>query len=89
MPTYDYYCSKCKHELEIMQKITEPALKTCPKCHENTLVRRPGGGIGLSFSGDGFYSTMYNQSKPSSDTPPAASGGGCCPCGKGPGGCTK
>ncbi len=78
MPTYDYFCTACKHELETMQKITEAPLRTCPSCHSDTLSRRPGGGIGLAFSGDGFYATMYGKSK---EAP--SSGSGCCPCGKG------
>ncbi len=86
MPTYDYFCSACKHELETMQKITEAPLLTCPVCHAETLVRRPGGGIGLAFSGDGFYATMYGKNKPGSEPAPKAEGGGC-PCGKNKGAC--
>jgi putative FmdB family regulatory protein len=75
MPTYDYQCEKCGHNLEAFHKISDPPLKRCEKCGQDTLIRRPGGGIGLAFSGDGFYSTMYG-SKPSTN-----SQGGCCPCG--------
>lgn len=77
MPTYDYFCSECGERLEAFQKITEPALTSCPKCHQKTLVRKPGGGIGLSFTGNGFYSTMYSDKKT-----PQENSGGCCPCGK-------
>jgi len=87
MPTYDYFCSECKHELETMHKITDAPLRTCPKCQHDTLVRRPGGGVALAFAGDGFYATMYGNNKPAAESTPKA--GGCCPCGKGAGSCSK
>jgi len=59
MPTYDYHCTECGHKLEAMQKITADPLKTCPKCSKETLLRGPGGGIGLQFRGSGFYKTDY------------------------------
>ena len=76
MPTYDYYCKACGHQAEVIHKITEPTLTTCPQCKQETLVRRPGGG-GFLLKGDGFYATMYGNN----DTPKENSGG-CCPCGK-------
>lgn len=90
MPTYDYYCSECGHKQEAFQKITAEPLKECEECHKQTLVRRPGGGIGLSLSGggDGFYANMYGKNKPQKETPDAPpSSGGCCPCGKSKSGC--
>jgi putative FmdB family regulatory protein len=85
MPTYDYRCAKCGHHLEAFHKISDPPLKLCDKCGNESLVRRPGGGIGLSFlgSGDGFYATMYGNGKQKSEN--AASE--CCPCGKNQGSC--
>jgi putative FmdB family regulatory protein len=84
MPTYDYHCENCGHQLEAFQKITDEPLKECPHCHKNTLRRGPGGGIGLSFTGTGWYKTDYaNPQSPkgsSSDTSPKKE---CCPCGKG------
>lgn len=83
MPTYDYFCSSCDEKIETFQKITEPALTKCPKCSKETLVRKPGGGIGLSFIGDGFYSTMHGDKKNSKEsTATNDNSSGCCPCGK-------
>lgn len=82
MPTYDYFCDVCKHTLEVFQKITDAHLEECPACKKHSLKRRPGGGIGLSFSGSGFYITDYKKNSASEGDSPAATGGGCCPCGK-------
>lgn len=73
MPTYDYVCSACKEKTEAFQKMSDSKLTTCPKCHQETLVRKPSGGIGLSFNGDGFYSTMYGDKKSAQES----CGGGC------------
>lgn len=73
MPTYGYHCSACKKELEIFQKITEEALTLCPNCKEEALHRGPGGGIGLSFTGTGFYITDY----PKGDKPAHKHSSGC------------
>lgn len=81
MPTYGYRCLNCNHEFEVMQKITEESLKTCPKCDQDKLQRGPGGGIGLSFKGTGFYITDYGSGKkPDLSSPENKSS--CCPCGK-------
>jgi putative FmdB family regulatory protein len=82
MPTYGYKCTNCGKELEVSQKITEEHLKQCPSCGKDTLLRGPGGGIGLSFTGSGFYINDYGPGKKSTE-----GGGGCCPCGKNKGSC--
>lgn len=39
MPTYVYQCKSCKHELELIQKITDESRPTCPKCNELDMER--------------------------------------------------
>jgi putative FmdB family regulatory protein len=83
MPTYEYRCTQCGEKLEVFHKITDEPRKTCPKCGADTLQRGPGGGIGLSFTGTGWYKTDYPSSDynaPVPETPQPKSD--CCPCGK-------
>lgn len=61
MPTYDYVCTKCGHELEIFQSMKDSPLRKCPKCKKLGLKRLLGGGAGLIFKGSGFYITDYKQ----------------------------
>ena len=61
MPTYDYVCTLCGHELEIFQSMTEGAKRKCPACGEQGLKRRIGAGAGLIFKGSGFYQTDYRK----------------------------
>ena len=62
MPTYQYQCKNCGHELEELQSFAEAPLVRCPNCHMDTLARVIGGGGGLIFKGTGFYLTDYKKS---------------------------
>ena len=70
MPTYQYRCKECSHELEELQRFSDPALVRCPACGKDALVRVIGG-AGLVFKGSGFYLTDY-KNKSSSDSSSAA-----------------
>lgn len=59
MPTYQYICKNCGHELEELQSMKEPALVKCPKCGMDRLARIMSSGSGLIFKGSGFYKTDY------------------------------
>jgi len=59
MPTYDYACDACGHEFERQQRITEKALKKCPKCGKDKARRMIGGG-GFILKGGGWESDLYS-----------------------------
>ncbi|MBL9214878.1 MAG: zinc ribbon domain-containing protein [Opitutaceae bacterium] len=61
MPTYEYVCAKCGHEMEAFQSMKDEPLKLCPACKRRALKRKVGGGAGLIFKGSGFYITDYKK----------------------------
>lgn len=70
MPTYEYVCSKCGHQFEKVQPITDQPLTICPEelCGQKRwgkgrVKRAIGGGAGLIFKGSGFYITDYRSEK--------------------------
>ena len=63
MPTYDYRCEKCGHELAVFQSISADRIKECPKCGEDALRRLIGAGAGIIFKGSGFYETDYKRQR--------------------------
>lgn len=73
MPTYDYACLACGHELVIEHSITAPAKKKCPRCGKSKLERRIGAGASFVFKGSGFYSTDYRTKMPAPEAPVVAS----------------
>ncbi len=59
MPTYHYSCEKCGYEFEIVQRITDPTHKRCPRCRGNIYrVIHP---VGHILKGSGFYRTDYRS----------------------------
>lgn len=60
MPTYEYRCKSCEHELEEYQHITEDPLEVCPACEEPQLQRLIGSG-NFILKGRGWYSDLYTK----------------------------
>lgn len=61
MPTYDYECDACGHEMELFQGINDPVKKKCPECGKLKLKRLFGTGAAIVFKGSGFYQTDYRS----------------------------
>lgn len=61
MPTYDYVCRACGHQLEIFQSMSERPKRKCPECGANQLERQIGAGAGFLFKGSGYYLTDYRS----------------------------
>jgi putative FmdB family regulatory protein len=55
MPTYQYRCAACGHDLEATQKFSDPALTECPNCGGS--LRKVFNAVGVVFKGSGFYRT--------------------------------
>lgn len=79
MPTYQYRCTTCDRELEVVQKFTDEPLTQCPQC--SGALRKVFSAVGVVFKGSGFYATdSRSKSKPKTATaapaksePPSAS----------------
>lgn len=68
MPTYQYFCEKCKKEFEYFQSMKDKALTRCPKAEcrqkkwgKGRVKRLLSGGAGFIFKGSGFYITDYRS----------------------------
>ncbi len=71
MPTYEYACTKCGHQFEIVQSFSDDALTTCPECGGS--LRKVFGSVGIVFKGSGFYKNdARGSSKSTTAAPPAA-----------------
>lgn len=68
MPTYEYYCEKCKKTFDAFQSMKDAAFEICPenacqrsKWGKGKVRRLLGTGAGLIFKGSGFYITDYRS----------------------------
>ncbi|MEJ3743195.1 FmdB family zinc ribbon protein [Actinomycetes bacterium KLBMP 9797] len=64
MPTYQYACTTCGHQLEAVQSFADEPLTECPACEGR--LRKLFGSVGVVFKGSGFYRT---DSRASSSAP--------------------
>ena len=53
MPTYQYRCTECGHDLEAVQKFSDATLTECPNCGGR--LRKVFNAVGVVFKGSGFY----------------------------------
>jgi putative FmdB family regulatory protein len=53
MPTYEYACTECGEQLEVVQSFTDDALTVCPACQGK--LRKVFSPVGVVFKGSGFY----------------------------------
>ena len=72
MPIYEYRCSSCDAEHEIMRKISSPPLVDCPKCGKPTLVKMISA-AGFQLKGGGWYVTDFKDGKKGKDSDSSAS----------------
>ncbi|WP_374352529.1 FmdB family zinc ribbon protein [Chitinimonas sp.] len=87
MPIYDFQCSACGHRDEIMRKIADPAVTSCPACGASDTFSKMLSAAGFQLKGSGWYATDFKgggNAKPAStsaaaDAAPApACGSGAC-----------
>ncbi|TDQ44261.1 FmdB family zinc ribbon protein [Actinorugispora endophytica] len=64
MPTYQYACTECGAELEVVQSFSDDALTICPTCQGK--LRKVYSAVGIVFKGSGFYRTDSGSSSNSS-----------------------
>jgi putative FmdB family regulatory protein len=60
MPIYEYKCQSCGHELEKLQRISDPTLTDCPFCDEPSLQRLVSA-AGFRLKGAGWYETDFKK----------------------------
>jgi putative FmdB family regulatory protein len=96
MPIYAYRCSACGHAKDVLQKMSDPVLSTCPACGAEAFSKQLTA-AGFQLKGSGWYATDFKggsggtsapAAKPAESTSasssdaaaPAAGCGGSCAC---------
>jgi putative FmdB family regulatory protein len=57
MPLYEYQCSACGHQFELIRKFSDPPLERCPVC--GGTVQKLMSSPAFQFKGSGWYITDY------------------------------
>src|SRR5882724_4859571 len=58
MPIYEYKCSSCGHEKEVLQKMSDAPLIECPACGKAALSKLISA-AGFQLKGSGWYATDF------------------------------
>ena len=58
MPIYAYRCSACGHAKDVLQKMSDPLLHTCPACGAETFTKQLTA-AGFQLKGTGWYATDF------------------------------
>jgi putative FmdB family regulatory protein len=58
MPIYAYRCSACGHAKDVLRKVSDPLLSTCPACGAETFTKQVTA-AGFQLKGSGWYATDF------------------------------
>ena len=63
MPIYEYVCSKCGHQMDVLQKVDEKAPVTCDSCGAKKSLSRKVSAPSFVLKGGGWYKDLYSSTK--------------------------
>jgi len=71
MPIYAYRCASCGHSRDVLQKISDPVLTTCPVCGAEQFQKQVTA-AGFQLKGSGWYVTDFRNGGGKGAAAPAA-----------------
>jgi len=60
MPIYEYQCSECGYQTEVLQKISDAPMKICPECGKPTMKKLVSAAA-FRLKGGGWYETDFKS----------------------------
>ena len=71
MPIYAYRCSACGHAKDVLQKMSDPVLSTCPACGAEAFSKQLTA-AGFQLKGSGWYATDFKGGSGGASAPAAS-----------------
>lgn len=66
MPIYGYQCASCGHQKDVLQKMSDAPLTTCPACEAEAFSRQVSA-PNFQLKGDGWYVTDFRDGNKGGD----------------------
>ena len=60
MPIYEYQCTVCGFEKEVLQKMSDEPLKDCLECGKPSMIKKVSA-AGFRLKGGGWYETDFKS----------------------------
>ena len=73
MPIYAYRCAACGHAKDVLQRMSDPLLSSCPACGAETFTKQVTA-AGFQLKGSGWYATDFKSSGAAPVVAPAGEG---------------
>ncbi|WBY03409.1 zinc ribbon domain-containing protein [Ramlibacter tataouinensis] len=73
MPIYAYKCGSCGHAKDVLQKLSDAPLTTCPACGADAFSKQLTA-AGFQLKGSGWYVTDFRNGSGGAAKAPAAEG---------------
>ena len=73
MPIYAYRCTACGHAKDVLQKVSDPVLTTCPACGAESFAKQVTA-AGFQLKGSGWYVTDFRGGPGGGEKKPAEEG---------------
>lgn len=70
MPIYAYRCSECGHAKDVLQKLSDAPLTTCPSCGADSFSKQITA-AGFQLKGSGWYQTDFRGGSTAAAPAPA------------------
>ncbi|MCZ8236346.1 MAG: FmdB family zinc ribbon protein [Inhella sp.] len=70
MPIYAYRCSACGHAKDVLQKLSDAPLSTCPACGAESFSKQLTA-AGFQLKGSGWYATDFKGGGAAAPAPAA------------------
>lgn len=75
MPIYAYRCASCGHSRDVLQKMSDPVLTTCPVCGTEQFQKQVTA-AGFQLKGSGWYATDFKGGSAAAPAVATANGAG-------------
>ena len=75
MPIYAYKCDACGHAQDVLQKMSDPVLTTCPECGQESYSKQVTA-AGFQLKGSGWYVTDFRNNNGSGKAASSTESGG-------------
>ncbi len=75
MPIYAYRCEACGHAKDVLQKMSDPVLTTCPHCGAEAFQKQVTA-AGFQLKGSGWYVTDFRGGSGGTSAPATSAAAG-------------
>ncbi|WP_290869020.1 FmdB family zinc ribbon protein [Aquabacterium sp.] len=75
MPIYAYRCESCGHAKDVLQKMSDPVLSTCPACGAEAFKKQVTA-AGFQLKGSGWYVTDFRGGSGGTSAPATGAAAG-------------